>query len=101
MNYRVVINSEARADLFQIYSYIASQGFPDRAIEYVCRIEEFCLSFRTFPHRGKPADQFRPGMRTVGFERRVEIAFEVTSEEVVIYRVLYGGRNLEGVFLAD
>lgn len=40
-------------------------------------------------------------MRTVGFERRVEIAFEVTSDEVVIYRVLYGDRSLEGVFQAD
>jgi len=101
VNYRVVFSPEAREDLFQIYSYIASQGFPDRAFEYICRIEEFCLSFRTFPYRGNPADQYRPGIRTVGFERRIEIAFEVTPAEVVIYRVLYGGRNLEGVFPAD
>jgi toxin ParE1/3/4 len=101
VSYRVVINSEARADLFQLYSYIASQGYPDRAFKYICRIEEFCLGLGTFPLRGQRADHLRPGMRIVSFERRVEIAFEVTTDAVVIFRVLYGGRDLEKMFLED
>jgi len=54
-----------------------SESLRERAFEYICRIEEFCLSFQTFPYRGESADQYRPGRRTVGFDRRVKIAFEV------------------------
>jgi plasmid stabilization system protein ParE len=34
----VIITSEARSDLFDIFRYIADQGFPDRALQYIDRI---------------------------------------------------------------
>jgi toxin ParE1/3/4 len=37
----------------------------------------------------------QPGLRISGFERRAVIAFIVTEDEVVIARVLYGGRDYE------
>ena len=33
-----------------------------------------------------------------GFERRVTIAFHIGDDHVVIDRILYGGRDLEGSF---
>ena len=40
----------------------------------------------------------RPGLRVVGFERRVLIAFHVQPDAVVIDRILYGGRDVKRVF---
>jgi plasmid stabilization system protein ParE len=34
-------------------------------------------------------------MRTIGFKRRVSIAFKVEEDTVVIMRILYGGRNVD------
>lgn len=94
MKYKVVFNPEAKADLLNLYSYIADRNSETRAFAYVQRIEDLCLSLQTFPTRGKPWKSIRPGMRVLGFERRVSIAFQVNVETVVIFRVLYGGRNL-------
>jgi toxin ParE1/3/4 len=34
-----------------------------------------------------------PGLRVVGFQRRVTVAFVVEPERVVILRLFYGGAN--------
>jgi toxin ParE1/3/4 len=49
---------------------------------------------QTFPERGRRRDELLPGLRIVGFERRVSIAFHVANRVVTIDRVLYGGRDL-------
>jgi toxin ParE1/3/4 len=41
-------------------------------------------------------NDLRPGLRTVGFEGRVTIAFHVDPNTVTIDRILYGGRDLDG-----
>jgi toxin ParE1/3/4 len=37
-------------------------------------------------------------LRTIGFERRVTIAFAVTADTVLIEGIFYGGRNFEATF---
>jgi plasmid stabilization system protein ParE len=44
---------------------------------YLDRIEEACMALATFPKRGTRRDDILPGLRTIGFERRVTIAFRV------------------------
>jgi toxin ParE1/3/4 len=39
----------------------------------------------------------RPGLRIIGFERRVTIAFHIAPETVVIDRIFYAGRDIEGL----
>jgi plasmid stabilization system protein ParE len=58
----------------------------------------YCLGFVTFPERGTRRDDLRPGLRVVGFARRVTIAFHVRAELIVIDRLFYGGRNWEREF---
>ena len=53
------------------------------------------MALETFPKRGTRRDDIRPGLRTMGFERRATIAFQVTSKEVVIVRIFYGGQDYE------
>jgi toxin ParE1/3/4 len=95
VRYQVVFNPEARTDLLNLYSYIADRSGEGRALAYVQRIEETCLSLQTFPLHGKSWETIRPGLRILGFERRVSIAFQVNSQIVTIFRVLYGGRDLQ------
>jgi hypothetical protein len=38
------------------------------------------------------------GLRTVGFERRVTIAFVVTADTVLIEGIFYGGQDFETLF---
>lgn len=98
MTYRVEFSPEALGDLIDLYDYIAARDSEERAIGYVDRIEECCRSLSLFPDRGARRDDLRPGLRVLGFERRVAIALQVTADTVTILRILYGGRNIETVF---
>ena len=57
----------------------------------------FCEDLGAFPHRGRASDDIRSGLRTVGFKRRVVIAFAVLGQTVVIVGIFYGGRDYEAV----
>jgi toxin ParE1/3/4 len=92
---RVVFTPEARNDLFEIYDWIATKTSPQIAISYIDRIEAYCLGFELASERGHRRDDISPGLRIVGFERRVTIAFAVDDDRVTILRLFYGGQNWE------
>jgi toxin ParE1/3/4 len=87
--------------LLALYDYISERAGGPVAIGYIERIESYCLGFDLGAERGSKRDDLRPGLRTVGFERRIAIAFHVDASTVTIDRVLYGGRDLEGAFRGD
>lgn len=93
--YEVSFRPRAEADLLGLYRYIAVEAGTAVAGAYIDRIEATCLSLATFPERGTRRDDIRPGLRTVGFERRATIAFQVLEDEVVIVRVFHGGQHYE------
>lgn len=93
--FEVVFRPRAEADLFELYRYIAAESGPSVAGGDIDRIEAACLQLEVFPERGSRRDDIRPGLRLLGFERRVTIVFQVTEAEVVIARILYGGRDHE------
>ena len=97
-NRRVLFSPEALGDLTSLYDYIAEESGPIRAISYIERIEAYCLRFDLAPQRGTPRDDIRPGLRLVGFERRVTIAFHVDATTVTIDRIFYGGRDVQRTF---
>ncbi len=100
MDREVVFSPEAREELDRLYDFIADRAGPQTALAYTERIMSYCASFAILPERGMRRDDIRPGLRVIGFERRVTIAFHVTREKVTIDRVFYGGQNWEA-FLAD
>jgi toxin ParE1/3/4 len=57
----------------------------------------FCEDWATLPHRGRTRDDVRPGLRTIGYRRRVVIAFAVIGQDVLIIGVFYGDRDYEAV----
>jgi len=91
--YRIVFRPRAEADLFALYDYIAGNAGRAVAGTYIDRIEAACLALETFPRRGTRRDDIRKGLRTMGFERRATIVFQVLKTEVVIVRILFGGRD--------
>ena len=93
--YEVSFRPRAEADLLGLYEYIAEEAGTAVAGAYVDRIEAACLALATFPERGTRRDDLRPGLRTIGFERRATIAFLVLQDEVVIVRIFYGGQDYE------
>ena len=95
--YQVIFAPEARDDLFAVYDWIAAAASPDTALSYIERIETYCLGFTHAAERGMRRDDVRPGLRIVGFERRVTIAFSVKDDRVTILRIFYGGRNWEEI----
>jgi toxin ParE1/3/4 len=93
--HKVEFRDEALADLVALYDYIASQNSPEIAIVYVRRIRVACMGLATFPERGRRRDDILPGLRVIGFERRVSIAFRVFKTRVEIVTIAYGGRDFE------
>ena len=95
MTHKVIFRRRAEARLTELYDYIAAQSSPDVAINYIRRIRTSCLALQDFPERGTRRDDILPGLRTIGFERRVTIAFRVLKRRVEIISIAYGGRDFE------
>ena len=94
MIYQVRLTDIAEADLRNIYDWISERASPSVARGYIHRILGYLKSFEHFPARGTLRDEILPGLRIVGFERRVSVAFVVEEREVVVLRLLYGGQPL-------
>lgn len=94
----VVTTPEAESDPLTLYDHIEERGGPARAPAYVERIRPHCEGFGRFPDRGARRDDVWHGLRTVGFERRVTVAFIVTPDPVRTLRVLYCGNDPEAAF---
>lgn len=91
----IIFAPEARADLLALYEWISAKASPDVAMTYIDRIERYCSGFDLASQRGHGRDDIRPGLRIIGFERRVTITFMVTDQAVTILRLFYGGQNWE------
>jgi toxin ParE1/3/4 len=87
----VVFAPEARDDLLNLYDWIADAAGPRVALAYLDRLNAFCLGFDLAAERGKRRDDLRPGLRVVGFERRITVA----EHRVTILRLFSRGRDWE------
>ena len=97
---QVRFTPEAVEDLRRLYEWIATAATPETAIAYVSRIETYCRGLSVGAERGHRRDDIRPGLRIVGVERRVTVAFKVSEAQVTVLRLFYGGQNWE-VLLVD
>jgi toxin ParE1/3/4 len=95
----VVLSPEAERDLIALYDYIAEEASPRIAAGYLDRVEEYVRGFEFTSERGALREDVRPGLRTVGFERRITIAFTVSEDDVTILRLFYGGQDWRGALL--
>jgi toxin ParE1/3/4 len=92
MPYQVIFSPAARKHIHELEEYLAERFYPGNVTKFIKRLTQACLSLASAPHRGMRREDLRPGMRTIGFERRVTIYFKVVEDQVVIMSLLYGGR---------
>jgi toxin ParE1/3/4 len=93
--FKISFRPRAEADLFGLYRHISNEAGPEIAGAYIDRIEATCRTLEMFPERGTKRDDIRPGIRTMGFERRATIVFLVKTTEVVIVRIFHGRQDYE------
>jgi toxin ParE1/3/4 len=68
------------------------------ALSYLTRLRDFCDRLEFGAERGTRHDHIRSGLRIVGFERRVTVAFVVDEDRVTVLRLFYGGQDWKREF---
>ena len=101
MAIRVAFRPAAEADLNALFEYISREATPRVAGDYVKRVHAACTALETFPSRGASREDLGSGVRLLGFERRVAIAYSVNNEDVEILGLFYGGRDFAAILRAD
>ncbi|CAA2159767.1 hypothetical protein MBRA_04950 [Methylobacterium brachiatum] len=82
-------------DLDWIYDTVAKASTPVIASGFEQSIRNLCQRLEYGAERGSLHSDLRPGLRTIGFARRLTVAFTVEKHRVVILRIFYGGRDWE------
>jgi toxin ParE1/3/4 len=93
--YKITYDRTAVFDMAELHGWISREASQRIASSYLNRIRLFCRQLRQFPNRGILREDIRPGTRIITFEGRVDIAFEVQADRVVIIRILYAGRQFD------
>jgi toxin ParE1/3/4 len=91
----VIFAPEAETDLNNLYDYIQARAGEKTALNYISRVEKYCSGLDLASERGTLRDDIRQGLRVVGFERRLVIAFAVEEDCVMVLRLFSGGLNWE------
>lgn len=98
----LVLRPEAEADLVQLYHSIAERSSGNIAIGDIRRIRMRCEMLLVSPESGRSRDDLPPGIRIVGFERRVAIAFtSLSNGDIEIGRIFYSGRDYDALLSDD
>ena len=97
----VVYSPEARDDLLALQDWIADKASSQAAESYLLRITRWLSGFDLAAERGALRDDLYPGLRIIGFERRVTVAFTVATSTVTIARIFYGGQDWAAAFEAE
>lgn len=101
MKFRVVFSPEAEEQLADLYRHIALVASPVIAERYVNAIITCCETLETYPLRGTPRDDLRPGLRITNYKGRTLIAFDVNAQQVSIIGLFYGGQDYETALQDD
>jgi toxin ParE1/3/4 len=99
--HRVEFRQVAVDDLMAHYLQIAAEAGRERAGAYIGRIEAACMALATFPERGTVRAHIHPGLRIIGFERSVSIAFIVHDGIVDILRILPRGMDFPDDWMGE
>jgi toxin ParE1/3/4 len=101
VSYTIVVSPEARAQLDALYDYVDSAASPDIALGFNDAILDQLNKLSDFPSRGTKRDDILPGLRTIGFRKRVTIAFVVETTTVFVVGIFYGGQDFEAILRDD
>lgn len=98
---RVRLSADAQADLDDYRAWLLQAAGEGVADAWTDGLLDWIAELRTFPERGSPRPDLRPGIRTRVFRRRVTIAYAVVDDVVTVLRVFGRGRNVTTETLAE
>jgi len=100
MNYKVIIDPQARLDLKEILIYVAANDSIKSANQLLDALEETCFKLEKFPERGHVPPELRP----TGIKRYLEIhykpyriIYEIEKNIIYIHCVIDGRRNIQEI----
>ena len=101
MSHSIVLSPEARAQLEALYDHVSQAASHVTALKFTNAILDHVAALRDFPMRGVARDDILPGLRTLGFRRRVTIAFMVEPSTLLVVGLFYGGQDFETLLRED
>jgi toxin ParE1/3/4 len=91
------LTEPAIQDIEQIADYIARQSGLDRADRFLNKLDAKFAKIAQFPNLGRQRDEILPGLRSLPMDNYL-ILYMVMGEDVEIFRVVSGYRNLSALF---
>lgn len=95
MFFKVVYSAKAAYQIEKLERYIAKRSSAAIASAYIERLQVRCEKIALAPLQGTRHDEYRTGVRTLGFERRLSIAFRIKNSTVLILAIAYAGRRIQ------
>ena len=93
MTHTVEFLEPAATDLIALYEWIEDAAGSAIADAYLARLKARCLTLADFPNRGTPRDDLRRGIRSLSFEGRMLIFYQVQDQTVSILHILSTARE--------
>ncbi len=98
MKYKVILLPEAKADIFDIYLYVAQNDLLSRAEKLLSNLEKRCEALKHSPQRGHLVPELQrihiKVFREIHF-KPYRIIYQIVEPEVYIHAVLDGRRDLQ------
>jgi toxin ParE1/3/4 len=96
-----MILPEAEQDMARLYDYVKDVAGVETARNYIDRIGALLAGLDLAPERGRLRDEVRPGLRVIGFKKKVTVAFTVEEENVKVLRIFSGGQDWQQIMRED
>jgi len=93
----VVIRPRAERDLQEVFDFIAERSGEERAALVLRRIARTMEHLAHTPHAAQRRDELRPALRSVPVSGYIIFFFPI-PDGIRVSRVLYGRRDIDGIF---
>jgi len=100
--YAVVLTDDAKADLQDIYDYVADHDAPLKADQLLEKLEKLVESLKSFPGRGAATKELRDlGIREYReiYFKPYRVIYRTTGKTVAVYLIVDGRRDMQSLLL--
>lgn len=90
--HKVIFLLGAEKNIFQIYSYLVLQGYPETAERFTDKLYDFGYTLADFPHKYRlcrfPKFSIR-SLHCAVFDRTYIFTYKVVTKKLIIYNVIH------------
>ncbi len=89
-------SEDALQDLDEIWVYMSRQS-PKQASEFIVSLDDTLALLAEFPYLGRERKEWKEGLRST-LHKGYIVIYRVIEEGVLIERIVYASRDIEGLF---